>query len=113
MSGVVSLVFAVMVHFTVVLSLEHAALMFVFSQYGSRSSRRWFALKAAKPAIDPLLSLPEIEDRPQTSFHVGVWPSMLNRWTVLPCLLAKVCTQASPLLTGFRPPGSEGVPPLL
>ena len=60
-----------MVHFTVVLSLEHAALMFVLSQYGSRSSRRWFALKAPKPAIEPLLSLPEIADRPQTSFHVG------------------------------------------
>lgn len=67
-----------MVHFTVVLSLEHAARLFVFSQYGSCSSRRWFALRAAKPAMEPLVSLPEIADRPQTSFHVAVSPAVTS-----------------------------------
>lgn len=67
-----------MVHFTVVLSAERAEPVFVFSRYGSRFSSRWFALKSPKPAVEPLLSFLGIADRPQTSFHVGVWPSMLN-----------------------------------
>src|SRR5437868_9441855 len=102
-----------MVHSTVALSLEHFAVMLVFSQYGSRSSRCWLALKAGNAAIEPLLCLPEIADRPQTSFHVGTRPSMLNRCTVSPCLVARVCTQALSLLTGFRPPSDEGIPALL
>ncbi|MGW3070481.1 hypothetical protein ACWDA8_45410, partial [Streptomyces sp. NPDC001130] len=72
-----------------VLSAEHAARMFVFSQYGSRSSSRWFALKAANPAIEPQYS--------------GLLSALLPGWLASLCWISQACDEACGYFAALSP----------